>query len=54
MLRPGPQPDIVARNALDAASDEIFRASLVPSEGQIFARSDRMLYCIGQRHKSGG
>lgn len=53
VLRPGPKTDIVARNALDASSDEIFRASLVPSEGQIFARSDRVLYCIGKRHKSG-
>jgi outer membrane protein assembly factor BamB len=53
VLRPGPKLDIVARNPLDAASDEIFRASLVPSEGQMFARSDRVLYCIGQRHKPG-
>ncbi len=30
---------------------EVFRASLTPCEGQIFARSDRMLYCIGASKK---
>lgn len=49
VIRPGPKPEIVARNELGDSGSEIFRASLTPSEGQIFARSDRMLYCIGQR-----
>ncbi|HEX4149512.1 MAG TPA: PQQ-binding-like beta-propeller repeat protein [Pirellulales bacterium] len=53
VLRPGPKPDVVERNPLSESSEELFRASLVPSEGQIFSRSDRMLYCIGQRRKSG-
>jgi outer membrane protein assembly factor BamB len=53
VLRPGPKLDIVARNSLEPSSEEIFRASLVPSEEQIFSRSDRVLYCIGKRQKSG-
>ena len=52
VVRPGPQLDIVARNRLDAGSDELFRASLTPSEGQLFARSDKFLYCIGERKKA--
>jgi outer membrane protein assembly factor BamB len=47
VIKPGPKFDLVSRNALDAASDEIFRAALTPSRGQLFARSDRVLYCIG-------
>ena len=50
VLRPGPKPDIVAKNTVDPADEEIFRASLTPCEGQLFARSNLKLYCIGQRH----
>jgi outer membrane protein assembly factor BamB len=49
VLKPGPKMELAAKNTLGAPSDEIFRASLTPSDGQIFTRSDRMLYCIGQR-----
>jgi outer membrane protein assembly factor BamB len=49
VVRPGPQLDIVARNTVGAGSDELFRASPTPSEGQLFLRSDRFLYCIGER-----
>lgn len=49
VVRPGPQLDVAARNTLGAGSDELFRASLTPSEGQLFARSDKFLYCIGAR-----
>ena len=51
VLRPGPKPDIVATNKLDPSDEEIFRASLTPCEGQLFARSNLKLYCIGQRRK---
>ncbi len=51
VIRPGPTLDIVAENALSPADDEIFRASFAPSEGQLFTRSDRVLYCIGRRKK---
>lgn len=46
VIKPGPQLEIVARNALPTAPDEIFRASLTPSRGQMFSRSNKALYCL--------
>lgn len=46
VIRPGPSLEIIAENDLGAAG-EVFRASLSPSQGQIFTRSDKALYCIG-------
>ena len=40
---------VVARNVIDAADDELFRASIAPTDGQILLRSDQVLYCIGKR-----
>jgi outer membrane protein assembly factor BamB len=48
VLAPGPTMKLVARNQLRTDGDEVFRASLTPSAGQIFSRSDRALYCIGR------
>jgi len=48
VIKPGPKLDIVARNTLPAAKDEIFRASLTPSRGQMFSRSTKVLYCLGK------
>lgn len=42
---------ITARNAIEPPEDEIFRAGLAPSEGQLFLRSDQALYCLGQRSR---
>jgi outer membrane protein assembly factor BamB len=47
IIKPGDKLEIVATNTLSPAADEIFRAALVPSQGQIFSRSTRALYCIG-------
>jgi outer membrane protein assembly factor BamB len=47
VLEPGPTFKLISRNDLEAPGAEIFRASLTPSAGQIFIRSDRALYCIG-------
>ena len=47
VLEPGPTFKLVAENSL-GASGEIFRASLAASNGQIFARSQTHLYCIGK------
>ena len=47
VIEPGPKLKVVAENALPA-KNEIFRASLTPSNGQIFARSQTHLYCIGK------
>jgi outer membrane protein assembly factor BamB len=49
VLQPGPNAKLVSRNTLPAAPDELFRASLTPSAGQIFSRSDQMLFCIGAK-----
>ena len=49
VIEPGPELKITARNNLDAPESEVFRASLSPSDGQLFIRSDRTLYCIGSR-----
>lgn len=53
VLELGPTMKLVARNHLRTSDDEVFRASLTPSAGQIFSRSDRALYCIG-RNSAGG
>jgi GMP synthase-like glutamine amidotransferase/outer membrane protein assembly factor BamB len=49
VLRPGPTPDLVARNSLGARTGECFRASLAPIGGRIYLRSNRALYCVGAR-----
>lgn len=44
---PGKTLDIVARNTIGSASDEIFRAGLIPIQGRLFTRSQDTVYCIG-------
>ncbi len=51
VIQPGKELNIVSRNPLSTVEGEIFRASLTPSEGQIFVRSHRMLYCVGKRRR---
>ncbi|MEK6262981.1 MAG: PQQ-binding-like beta-propeller repeat protein [Planctomycetota bacterium] len=46
VVKPGPKLNIVSRNALPTAPDEIYRASLAPSRGQMFSRSNKTLYCL--------
>lgn len=46
VVKPGKALDIVARNSLGAAANEIFRASLAPIQGQLFTRSHQVVYCI--------
>lgn len=48
VIKPGAKLEIVARNALPASGSEVFRASLTPSRGQIFSRSNNTLYCVGK------
>jgi outer membrane protein assembly factor BamB len=52
VVDPKSEEHIVARNRVGAAKGELFRATITPSDGQVFIRSDRTLYCIGKR-KSG-
>lgn len=50
-IRPSEDMEVVSVNTVDASSDEIFRSSISPSEGQVFLRSNKALYCIGKRVK---
>ena len=47
VIEPGPELKIVSQNPLSSGG-EIFRAALCPCSGQIFARSDKTLYCISK------
>ncbi len=49
VVKPGKTLEIISRNKLDSASDEIFRASLSPIRGQWFARSQSTVWCIGKK-----
>ncbi len=49
VIKPGPKLEKVAENSLPAARSELFRASLTPSQGQLFVRSTSVLYCIGSK-----
>jgi outer membrane protein assembly factor BamB len=49
VIEPGPALKIVAENSLPADEQEIFRASISPSEGKLFIRSTSVLYCIGRK-----
>ena len=48
VVKPDREYREVARNRLDAADDEVFRASPMPYAGRLFLRSDKLLYCIGK------
>jgi outer membrane protein assembly factor BamB len=49
VIKPGRTLEIVARNAIGAERNEIFRASLSPIQGQLFARSRGVVYAIAER-----
>lgn len=49
VLRPGSTCEIVARNRINSPIGESFRSSMAISDGQLFLRSDKRLYCIGER-----
>lgn len=46
VIRPGKTKEVVAENELGAPSEEIFRATLAPIQGQLFARSQSKVYCL--------
>lgn len=48
VIKPGKTMKIVARNSLGAPKSEMFRATLAPIQGQIFARSLTTVYCLGK------
>jgi outer membrane protein assembly factor BamB len=47
VVKPGKTLEIVSKNPIGAESGEIFRAGLAPIQGQLFARSQSTVYCIG-------
>jgi outer membrane protein assembly factor BamB len=49
VIQPGPALQVVARNSLGAGPDELFRASLTPCGGRMYSRSNKYLYCLGER-----
>ena len=51
VVAPGDKLNVVAENKLTSENDEIFRAAIVPCEGQLFIRSNKALYCIGGGEK---
>jgi hypothetical protein len=53
VTEPAAQFKEIARNKIEAGSDEIFRASPVPCAGKILLRSDQVLYCIGSGDVAG-
>jgi len=48
VIKPGKKLEIVSNNSLGAEPSEMFRATLAPIKGQVFARSLSTLYCIGK------
>ena len=48
VVKPGKELEIVSRNSIGAGADEIFRATLSPIQGQLFTRSQGVVYCIGE------
>jgi outer membrane protein assembly factor BamB len=51
VVEPGEHIKIVATSKLESEADELFRAALVPNQGQLLIRSTRHLYCIGRAGK---
>ena len=46
VVKPGKTLEIVARNSVGAGPEEIFRATLAPIQGELFSRSQNVVYCI--------
>jgi len=49
VVKPGDELNIVARNKITPRDGEYFGSSITPSNGQLFLRGTRTLYCIGKR-----
>ena len=49
VFKPGEKFVLLARNSLNASEEEIFRSSIGISNGELLIRSDRRLYCVGDR-----
>ncbi len=49
VFKPGDKANLIAKNKVGTSAEEIFRATITPSDGQLFIRSNTNLYCIGER-----
>ena len=49
VLKPGKTCEIVAKNRIKSPVGEAFRSSMAISDGQLFLRSNKRLYCVGDR-----
>lgn len=47
VIKPGKTLNVISTNGLGADSKELFRATLAPIKGRVYARSLSTLYCIG-------
>jgi outer membrane protein assembly factor BamB len=47
VVEPGESLKVVGKSRLPSETDELFRASLVPCQGQLLIRSSKFLYAIG-------
>jgi outer membrane protein assembly factor BamB len=48
VVDPRAEQPVVGVNSLSAPEDEIFRASIAPSQGQLLIRSNTRLYCVSR------
>lgn len=48
VIKPGGKLNVLAINSLGADKSEIFRATLAPIDGRLYARSHSVIYCIGK------
>lgn len=48
VVEPGEKINIVAKSKLPSESDELFRAAIVPNQGEMLIRSTKFLYCVGK------
>jgi outer membrane protein assembly factor BamB len=46
VVKPGKKFEVAAQNSLGANREELFRATLSPIDGRLYARSQSTLYCI--------
>ena len=49
VLKVGDKCEVLAKNKIESPLSESFRSSMAVSDGQLFLRSDKFLYCIGNR-----
>jgi outer membrane protein assembly factor BamB len=46
VIKPGTSLEILAENQFGPGEGEVFRSSMAASQGQLFFRSDRAVYCV--------